>query len=227
MNEMKVVVVYVYPVFGEHHDTLAERFAKSYKAHLPKTKHELVVVSNGGPPTDKMRETFKDIPCRWLEHDDTGWDIGAFRKAAKEIPAELMVFFGGSAHILGAGWLKRMIAAWKKHGLALYGVTANTGDRRYGVWPHIRTTGFWLPPELLNAYPHKTDSSRESRYRFEHGPDCLTEWVGQQNLCAWMVTWSNEHLFPDWNVKNGYHNGDQSEVIIGDRLTTSAHYNKP
>lgn len=214
------VVVYVYPTMGGKHDEMAARFAASYQQYPAGEPHDLWVVSNGGEPTPKMRQTFAGIACNFLVHDDTGLDIGAYRKAAREIPCELMVFFGGNTYLFDSGWLKRMVEAFRKHGRALYGATGNQGDANVRVWPHIRTTGFWMPPELLNRYPHTTDSTTHSRYEFEHGQNGLTSWVKAQGLKVFMVTWSGEYEWPNWDsIPNGFHRGDQSDLLVGDRLT--------
>lgn len=218
----KVVVMYVYPALGGDHDVLAAKFASTYMRYRPTTPHELRVVANGGSPTPKMLETFRNVRAVWLEHDDSGWDIGAYRKAAREVPCDLMVFFGGSAYLRGTRWLERMIEAWKKHGRAIYGSMGSLAHN-----PHIRTTGFWMPPDLLNAYPHPTTSEKVSRYAFEHGRNGLTMWVLSQNLKAWVVTWTAEYEHPQWNtIPNGYHRGDQSALITGDRLIDPPYYRR-
>lgn len=223
----KVVAMYCYPVFGGKHDILAQRFVNSYVQHKAGYEHELWVVSNGGPPTPTMKGVFAKVttPVHWMEHDDTGLDIGAYRKAAATLPADLMVFFGGSAYLRGSPWLARMVQVWQRHGRALYGSTANQGNPGCGCYQHIRTTGFWMPPELLNSYPHPVTSEQSSRYAFEHGSASLTMWVNAQGLKCWMVTWEQEELWPHWDsLKNGYHNGDQSGLIVGDRLTEPEYY---
>lgn len=210
----RVVVIYVYPIFGGHHDGLAQRFAATYREHLPSVPHTLTVVSNGGPPTATMRETFRGIECNWLEHDDSGWDIGAYRKAASRIPCDLMVFFGGSSYLRRRGWLERMIESFETHGVALYGSMGS-----HCRSPHLRTTGWWCPPTLLNDYPYPTTSEQSSRYEFEHGPNSITLWAVKLGLKAFMVTWDGYYEMAEWpTVPNGFQIGDQSALIVGDRL---------
>lgn len=218
--ELKIVVVYVYPVMGGNHDHLAARFVESYLAHLPQQPHRLVVVSNGGQPTSTMRALLSRVKYEILMHDDTGWDIGAYRKAAKEIQGDLMVFLGGSTYLRGKRWLERMVESFQKHGPALYGVMGNQGDAKVKVAPHIRTTGWWMPPALLNQYPVQTTSDQKSRYGFEHGPHCLTSWIKSKGLKVFVVTWSGEYEWPNWDsIPNGFHQGNQSALLVGDRLT--------
>ena len=210
----KVVVVYVYPTMGGDHDTYARRFADSYRRFRSAVPHQLVVVSNGGRPTGQMQKVFKGLEPSWLIHDDSGWDIGAYRKAAREIPCDLMVFFGGSSHLRGARWLDRIVESFQQHGEAIYGAMGSLGHNI-----HIRTTAFWLPPSLLNQYPYKTTNDRVSRYDFEHGKHGLTMWTLSRGLKAWMVTWKGCYQPCQWDdIPNGFHQGDQSALIAWDRL---------
>ena len=214
MKKTAVAVVYVYPVLGGDHDTYARRFVESYRRFRSSVPHQLVVMSNGGEPTPAMRQAFEGLDPIWTVHDDTGWDIGAYRKAARTIPCDLMVFFGGSSHLRGARWLDRMVESFEKHGNAIYGSMGSLGHNI-----HIRTTAFWMPPALLNQYPYKTTNDRTSRYDFEHGHKGLTMWVLSKGLKAWMVTWGGEYEPHQWDeIPNGFHQGDQSALLAWDRL---------
>jgi hypothetical protein len=215
-QQLDVVVLYVYPVFGGDHDTYARRFVESYRKHFPTTQHRLVVVSNGGEPTPEMKKVFAGVELSWLEHDDSGWDIGAYRKAAHEMPdADLMVFFGGSSHVRGPRWLERAVEAFQEHGPnAVYGAMGSLGNN-----VHIRTTAFWLAPALLNRYPYETTDDRASRYEFEHGKHGLSMWALAQGYKVWMVTWGGCFQHWEWDyIPNGFHQGDQSALLAWDRL---------
>ena len=211
----RAVVIYIYPVAGGDHVTYARRFAESYRRFRPGVTHRLIVVSNGGQPTPEMKATFAGVQFSWLVHDDSGWDIGAYRYAARVVPdCDLMVFFGGSTQVRGAGWLERMIASFEEHGEAIYGAMGSLGHNI-----HIRTTAFWMPPSLLNRYPYPTTSDRASRYDFEHGRRGLTMWVLASGLKAWMVTWNGSFQHWQWDdIPNGFHQGDQSALLAWDRL---------
>lgn len=217
---LNVVVIYVYPNMGGLHDDLATRFVKYYTQFKPAMDHKLVIVSNGGPPTAAALDILRPLQYQVLMHDDTGWDIGAYQKAARTIPCDLMVFFGGTSFPKGPGWLERMVAAYRKHGPAIYGATGSLGHNI-----HIRTTGFWLDPSLFNAYPHPVTSERDSRYAFEHGKQGLTMWAIARGLKAWVVTWTGEYEWQQWDsIPNGFQRGDQSALLVGDRLTEPPYY---
>jgi hypothetical protein len=221
MTKPSIAVLYCYPTpeHGAHHADLALKFVSSYLVHPPEFPCDLIPISNGGPPNSFARGLFEGIPDfkTWLVHDDTGYDIGAFQIAARSLRYDLAIFLGGSSYIRGKGWVNRIAQAYEHHGMALYGAMGHGGDPVQRVKPHIRSTGFWCPPGLLNRYPHRV-TKPEQRYPFEHGDNCFTQWVSRQGIPVLVVTWSGEFGVTQ-TVPNGYHNGDQSELLLGDRLS--------
>jgi hypothetical protein len=222
---MKIEVAYIYPAHsGEGYVSFAFRYLTSYQQFPAGIEHENVIVCTGGV-TDDMPGLFKSLPnTRLLVCDNSGFDCGGYQAAAAQSSADLMVFFGVSTLIKGPGWLKRMAEVAQKHGSGLYGVMGNMGDARFNVYPHIRTTGFWMAPSLMNRYPHRvTDPSQ--RYAFEHGMNSLTQWVRNQYLKCMVCTWDGEYDYPNWDsFPNGIHRGDQSALIVSDRYCDPPYY---
>ena len=216
-----LAVMYCCPTeyFGAQHFNYAQRFAKTMEQFDPGFDFTFVVVSNGGAPSEAVCQTFGQFAPHFLVHDDSGMDIGAYQIAAQSASCDLMLFFGGSTYIRGNNWARRVMESYEKHGNALYGVMGHTGDDRFNVFPHIRTTGFWCPPSLMNTYPLRIRMS-EQRYPFEHGHNCLTQWVRRQGLKALVVTWDHEYEQDMWGaIPGGYHNGTQFGMLFGDRLS--------
>lgn len=224
---MKIVCVYVYPMMGGFAD-YAERFVGSYCANPPMRDHQMIVVSNGGPPNALAVEQFSNIGgTMFLRHDNSGQDIGAYQMAAMKVPCDLMVFFGASAYFRRPGWLRRMVSAYQCYGEGLYGCTGNQGDVRFNVWPHVRTTGFWCNPKLLNEHPLRV-SDNNQRYPFEHGEDGLTSWVLSKKLPALIVGWNQVAPLHQCDAMPGtFHKGNQENVLVGDRLTHPPFYHCP
>lgn len=225
LRDFLVAVVYVHVPKDINHIKLGQRFAASYRQNPPGISSHTVIVCNGSNPTKHTHELFDFMSPQYLIHDDSGWDIGAYQKAAREVPADLMVFFGGSTWFAKPGWLARMAESFIKHGNAIYGAMGNRGAGK--VQPHIRTTGFWLPPAILNRYPTIVTQRAKfgQRYEFEHGKDCLTGWVTRQGLKALVVSWDGEYEWADWDsIPNGFHKGDQSNLLVRDRLTDPPYY---
>src|SRR5437899_6294779 len=165
---------------------------------------------------------------RVIQSDNRAYDISGFQDAAKSCPCEMMVFMGTTAYLRRPGWLNRMQDSFIRYGnAAIYVSTANQGDNLINVFPHIRTTGFWMSPVIMNMHPLRvTDPSH--RYPYEHGPACLTQWCRDQGYKALMVTYEGVYEFPYWDsAPNGFHQGNQSALIVGDRLTAPPYFAFP
>lgn len=223
---MTATIVYVYPVvLADRYEPYALRFLESYHNYPPGFQHDTIVVLNGGRADTTLRCLFGFLPrCRLIEHDNSGYDIGAFQHACRECDTGMVVFFGASTYFTRRGWLMRMEQSFEKHGNAQYGAMGNRGNLSVKVWPHIRTTAFWMSPHLFNSFP-KRIVRPEDRHPFEHGPDCFTGWVSRNGLENWVVTWSRELLWKDWDSDpNGYQRGNQGSLLAGDHLCEPPYY---
>ncbi len=214
---MKLSIVYIYPKEG--YDDRASRFVESYRRNPPGLDHDTIIVCNGGPASDETYCKFAiSLPnVRLLEHDNRGMDIGGYLAAAKGSTADLMIFFGAHAYFRRPEWMTPVLRSWLRNGDTLYGATGHPGEGH--VRPHIRTTGFWMRPGLLTEYcPTMIDNDR--RYEFEHGATCLTSWIKLKGLHPWVVCWNSEHpIHRSREIPGGYHNGDQRNVVFGDKHT--------
>lgn len=218
-------MVYVYPAL--EHEKYAPHAVKYVNSHLrcqAGYEHNHIVVFNGGK-NSKVGDMFDRLPyVKFAAHDNSGFDIGAYQAMSRVSRADIIVFFGTSGYVRGNGWLSRMVQAFRANGDHLYGCMGNQGDIAHGVYPHVRTTGFWIAPKLFNQYPLVV-TQPEQRYPFEHGPDCLTQWIAKKGRKTFVVMWSGEYEFPNWDsIPNGFHRGDQSDLLTGDRLTDPPYY---
>lgn len=203
-----MTIVYIWPVGNAEHDDLARSFVQSYLEFTPGYPHETVVVCNGGPANDFILGLFDKIPCSFFEHDDSGWDIGAYIAVSKTIKTDIAVYFGGSTYFKKSGWMQRMVEAWIKHGPGMYGAIAT-----HEVAPHLSTSGFWCWPEMMLMYPIKITSKRQ-RYDFEHGPNAFWKIVSLYGFPVKLVTWDGEYDWQDWRKPpNIFRRGDQSNCI--------------
>lgn len=218
-------VVYIYPEGGAgHHRERALKFIDSYHQHPPMMDHVTAIVCNGAPANEETRFMFSSLPNPvFIEHDDSGWDIGGFQRAARDLAHLMMIVFcGGNSYFRRAGWMIHAWEAFRKNGDTLYGSTGNTGDMNVGVFPHVRTTGFWCSPALMNNYPHRITErgSHGQRYEFEHGRTGFTTWVMRQNKLCYIVAWDGVYSLDGANsIPNGFRQGNQTNILIGDRLT--------
>lgn len=224
---MKIEVVYVFPVnAGEHYTRYAERFLASYASFKTGTDHGTTIVVNGGQIQPEYRTLFSLMPdCKFIQHDNSGYDIGAFQFAARTVPCDMMVFFGTSAYIQVDGWLMIMAQTFSADPRCQYGCMGNVGEIQSNVWPHIRTTGFWMNPSLMNSYPFVV-TLPEQRHPFEHGQNCFTEWLKNRGIKSYVVTRRGRYEWRDWNSDpNGFQRGNQSSLLTGDRMCEPPYYN--
>lgn len=224
---LKICTVFNYPTanFGPQHARLAERFVSSYRENPPLMDHMMVVVSNGGPPNGQAVSQFSFIEgTKFLHRENVGQDIGSYQFAAEKVICDLMVFFGGASYFRGPGWLRRMASVYQSLGDGLYGCTGNQGDRRFNVWPHVRTTAFWCNPKLVNENPFKCNDNSE-RYAWEHGERCLTSYALSKGKPAYIVGWNEIRALAECDsLPGGYHNGTQHNLLVGDTLTSPPYY---
>jgi len=197
---MTVAVVYVHPRTNQKvYLSAARRFVTSYVTHPPGgTQHDLYVVINGDEPRQSDQRTFSPLAPKYLQHDNYGKDIGAFQFAARTLPHyDLMVFLGSHVHFRQAGWLDVMVHAVERNGPGIYGAYAF-----HEPSPHIRTTCFWMPTQLLLMYPHMVGN--DFRYEFEHGAaNSIVRWINDSGFASWMVTWTGTFPQQSWrHVEN-------------------------
>lgn len=206
---MKVLVVYIYPqVKTRIYFPLAERFAATWQSHPPGHEHELLVILNGGDAAEVMKRPFAGMACRFMVHDNLGWDIGAYQRVAQYLPCDLLVCLGAPAHFYRPGWLARMVDGFVNYGPGLYGCTAYQGPLT-----HVRTTLFWCPPMLLNSYPWLIGNSKASRYEFEHGKNSFTQHTLKAGFPCVMSTWTGDYLYGNWHD----HAPTKDEILVRDQ----------
>jgi hypothetical protein len=192
---MKVGIVYVFPIFNSQlYEKMAWRFCRSYMDFPPGlTDHTIHVYANGAPAADTQKRIFRNLPVEFHHHNNAGKDIGAFQMAAEQVPCDLLLCLGANVHFRQAGWLDHIVNSFLRNGPAMYGCW---GFHQPAL--HIRTTAFWMPPELLNSYP--TYVSDSHRYDFEHGQsNSIVQHVKREGYQNYMVTWRGTFPESEWH----------------------------
>lgn len=193
---MKITVAYVYPAIQPAtYRPLARRFVDSYMKFPPGgSDHNMVALINGGVAgmEKNYRTALHPIEFQHFYHNNVGKDIGAFQAFADGCNSDLLVCLGAPVRCRRAGWLDRIVQSYEYYGPGLYG-----GWGFHEPVSHIRTTAFWLPPQLLKAYPFQVVN--ESRYEFEHGQRSIHNFVKSIGLGSYMVTWSGCFQEKDWH----------------------------
>ena len=210
---MNIHLVYVCPVVNwPQFEPATRRFVSTFKQFPPEFPHTLHVVCNGGKPNAMVADLFAGLNPVFHEHDNSGWDIGAYRKVAGEVDADFMLFLNAHSHFRQAGWLRRLAAGAEQFGPGLYGPSAS-----FDIAPHIRTTAFMCRPQLVRDWTGSL-SQPDDRHYFEVGRQSITSLAGRQNMPCVLVTWEGFYPQPDWRKPaNIFRRGDQSNCLIYDR----------
>jgi len=204
---LKAAIAYVFPqVNHKVYEPMARRFTLQYMRHPPgSTDHELFVVCNGGGKiTERQRLLFEPLVPQFIYHNNVGRDVGAFQMAAQTIPCDLLVCIGSPARPRLDCWLDTIVRAYEDNGPGLYG-----GWGFHVPSVHIRTTFFWLPPQILNAYPIQVDDAH--RYEFEHGSRSLTQYCIKKGFPVMQVTKRGVFSFEK------FHHVEQSDSLFADQ----------
>lgn len=210
---MKIVLTYIYvskPSEGGDYSEAHDRFVRTYKMFYPKTDHEFVVLTYGGPCRDTAM--FRALNPDYIPCYSSGHDCGAMMLASQVIDCDLLICCNSQIHFWRAGWIERLVAAFEKHGPGLYSPFGS-----YENTPHLRTPCLAFPPKLLRTFPFLVHN-RTTANAFESGPNNVTQWVRQQGLPTMMVTWNEVLPQQAWRKPaNCFRRGDQSDLLVFDR----------
>lgn len=209
---MKIVLVYIVVSGGPITESLASKFAATYRAYPPGEEHTLIAACNGGVPSTSTGLMLQSIGARLYPRENSpAWDIGAFIDMARGpcADAELIVCLGESCYFHREGWLRRLFEARTRAGGGIFGSFTS-----FLVRPHINTTGFATTPGLLRDYPRPVND-RAGRYEFEHGEHSFWRYVRSRGMATKLVTWDGEWNPPQWRVPpNIMWRGNQSNCLM-------------
>ena len=119
-------VVYLYR-FAEG-ELSARSFVASYRAHPAGVEHDLHVVLKGFPDPASCaaaRALFGPLCANLIELDDSGYDIGSYLAAARQVANSRLVFLNTFSEILADDWLVHLDAALNRPDVGLVGATGS------------------------------------------------------------------------------------------------------
>ena len=203
---MRIGLVYVFPIAKfQLYEPMARRFIAAYRKYSTAAESDLYVCINGSDhATQRQTDLFLEVSPKFIFHDNSAKDIGAYRLAASILSCDLLVCLGTPVRPCVEGWLDYMVAAFERHGPGIYGCWGYHVPSR-----HLRTTCFWLPPAVLNAYPHRITTGE--RYEFEFGNRSLSAFGLSMGLPLIQVTLAG--TFP----VEQFHHVEREESIMLDQ----------
>lgn len=197
---VKVTVAYIAVAGGSLTEDYCTRFVSTYHEYPPGAEHDLLVLCNGGPLKTSCTVLFSGMNARMFPREnDPGWDISAYIHAANGpcADSDIILCLGESNYFHRAGWLKRIVEAWEKHGPGMYGPYATNVIRS-----HLQTTAFACSPIMLRQYPKKVATGGD-RYEFEHGERAMWRLLAARGYPVRLVTWDGEWIPRAFRVPNG------------------------
>ncbi len=216
---MKVVLLYLrilkcsdpkFPI-PKDYETSAKRFLETYNHFRPSIPHELVIVNCGSETHDGL---FDSIASRYESDFTGGFDCGSWQHVGGRQDCDLVVGLNTHTYFWRDGWLEPIVKCAEKYGQGVYGVGGS-----YEQHPHLRTPCIAFSPNVVREYPYVIDT-RELAGWFEFGPDNFSLWARKNNYACRLVTPNNSYGMTDWRkTRNGFRQGDQSEVLVFDRHT--------
>jgi hypothetical protein len=157
-------VVYLYR-FAEG-ESSARAFLESYRAHHAGIEHDLHVILKGFPDARSCataRTLFAPLSANLIELDDTGYDIGSYLAAARQVANKRLAFLNTFSEVLADDWLAHLDAALD---LADVGVVGATGS-----WQSLASAYTAAALRLAHWIRHPV---RYVRSHFEVGPRSST-----------------------------------------------------
>lgn len=222
-----LAVVYLNRAATETEASGRERFINAYQRFLPAVPHELYVV-NKGFPAEQLSEQymlFKDLSPRFIDVDDQGLDLEAYRKAASQIEEPIIFFMNTHSEPLQHGWLDKIYDVFTSSPqIGLVGCSGNM-ETLHPFFPgfpsypnyHIRTNGFMIArQDYLDMVVDRPLETKVQAYQFEGGRQSMT-WTIQVSGRQALVVGSRGVVQPKNLWRAGiFRSGKQSNLLLAD-----------
>jgi hypothetical protein len=135
-----------------------ERFIESYRRHPAGTPHELVLLLKGfddDAATELYHRQASELGASWLAMGDQGFDLGSYRRAARELPHRRLVFLNSFSEILVDDWLALLAGAESAPRVGAVAASGSWGSRASHVRYHNRLGG-----PYASVFPDQAVTSR-------------------------------------------------------------------
>lgn len=219
---LKTKVIYPIPLDNAEVWTIfkpfVHRFVASWKEHPP-GDCELVAITcqdkeDNYPGLHELLSEIKELEG-FHNYYGQGMDLGAQQWYSQlEGPNTFVVNLTTRMYFHRPGAIDQLTEARKRHGRALYGMSASKESGRL----HICTRGHSLNRYDFGIYPTQITSRNQGVF-FECGDGCLTDWMEEEtDNPGYVVTFNGVYTKAEWlMIKNGFRDGDQSALLMLDR----------
>lgn len=226
-----LAVVYLNRCKTEFEKRGRDRFIKAYLRFRPSVRHHLYIV-NKGFELDALQaeyDFFHALSPAFININDEGFDLVAYRKAALQIDAPIVFFMNTYSEPLHAGWLDKAYEVFiSDKQVGLVGLSANL-ETHYPFLPgflkypnyHIRTNGFMLGRQsYIDALENRPVESKLQAYQFEAGEWSLTRTIQASGRHALVV--GKKGVVPPGKLWRAciFRSGNQGNLMLADNQTS-------
>jgi hypothetical protein len=176
----------------------------------------------------RARELCSVVDARTMKMDDRGLDIGAYMNAANELTEDQVCFLDTHSELLAPAWLKKIALHLDRPEVGMVGATGSfeslsPPSSQFPSFPnvHLRLNGFMIERELFSAMLAGTAiRDKSDADLIESGSVSLTRRVFAQGLGVQIVGRNGRGYPPPWwPSSDTFHQGCQSNLLIGDNQT--------
>jgi len=225
----KLAVVYLNRAKTGAEIASRERFISAFNRFRPSVSHELYIVNKGFSAEQLFEQymLFKDLAPRFININDDGLDLEAYRKAASQIDEETVLFMNTHSEPLQHGWLEKLYSAFSGSDVGLVGCTGNMETRYpfeegFPIFPnyHIRSNAFMISrQDYLALLDDRPLENKTKAYQFECGDQSMTKLIeasGRQALVVGKRGPVQKHVL--WRA-GIFRSGHQQNLLVGDNQT--------
>jgi len=226
--EMRIGVAFLARGFHPSWQHAFQRFVTSYKNFPTGIPHRLYVIYKGYHDAEHLAEgqsCFADLPHTEIHTDDSGFDIGCYQRAARDMREELVCFLNTKSEVLCANWLRNLAKHLARPGVGLVGNTGSYESLHYKIPtipqfpnPHIRTNAFLIRRTLFTGIAARFDiRTKTDGWMFESGPDGLSRQVVREGLQLLVVGRAGKaYESSSWPESNTYRTANAAPLIGDD-----------
>lgn len=199
----------------------ADRFVDAYEATTSETPHTLVMACKGfdDPGLDGLGAQ----GAIFLVFPDIGFDIGTYRRCAKRIGHDILVFCNSFSRPLVDGWIGKLTEPLEA-GIGLVGCTGSHEGIEGSPFPnpHVRTNAFAMRRDLFLSLDLPEPQTKRDASLLEAGPNSITRQVFARGLRAVVVnadgsTYDVER--PGLHFSRTFRYGGQTRLLVADNRT--------
>ena len=225
-----LAVVYLNRAKTRDESAARERFIRAYLRFIPKVRHVLYVVNKGFSDEELCDQyaLFEILESRFIDIDDDGFDLEAYRKAAQLIEEPIVFFMNTHSEPLHMGWLDKVYDCFtSRDSIGMAGCSGNLETHHpfvpgFSTYPnyHIRSYAFMLARhDYLKMLENRIIDNKLQAYQIEAGILSMTRMIEATGRQAVVVGRQGE-VYEKILWKSGiFRSACQQNLLVADNQT--------